>query len=550
MDKWIDIVSSACAKSKETLLLIAFLLSLLLLHRYIFLYGDDLYYARDAQYGLSNLPHFALSELKLNGRVWIGLALLAVLKDQITYFRIINPIIITLTALLMAKMSTRTMNNAPIPKNLGLAVFLACLFFWFLPIEISHTTIYYAATSFNYLYPTTLVMLYAYILCHYSPPKINYLLIILAFFAGSSTQQAGMIAIGYTVLFTVYLRLAKKKKQLLRTLWPYYLALFSGFSFILYGSFYRLLWEKGAGNETNLPEAINGLIKVNIFSRPVAMFVLLVCLCCIFWFRYLAAKSPRKSMPFILVCLLFVFTLSLGMFSYIYTLLVKEYPAEVFHEGVLNGKLGLYLLCFVLFYMLSILVCTGFILWKQGNPLLFFHTINAIGAQLMLLAVNARFAHTYKIMFPSLLLLSIFVIYSILTFYRNKTFVSLAIIMTVLPFSLSGERTVWLILLVIALLLAMNFRFFTVATMALSLGLALFFFSFAYLGYQEQAPSQFYNLEMIKEYHANGSQGALTLQRVPLSLNGYNLNNWNKMPYFMKECYQINPQTPIQYLEE
>ena len=41
----------------------------------------------------------------------------------------------------------------------------------------------------------------------------------------------------------------------------------------------------------------------------------------------------------------------------------------------------------------------------------------------MLLVADARYADTYRVMFPSLILMMIFVVYSIVKFFENKFFI-------------------------------------------------------------------------------------------------------------------------------
>ncbi len=532
---------------------------MLLIHRYIFLYADDLYYCRDASYGLSHLPHFTWSELKANGRVWIGLAMLAVLKNQIAVFRIFNPVMITLTAFLMARITTYSQMKDGLPdglspKEISTALFCSSLFFLYLPVQISHTTIYYVACAFNYLYPTALTMLYAYILFRSTKKPdqrlmIKSLIMVLAFLAGSSTQQGGMIAIGFTVLITFYFTFFKKQ-SVFHSYIPYYISLLSGFTLILYGSFNRLLFEKHAGNTVNPIEVITGLLRINIFSQPAALFVLLTCLSCIFWFAYCGSKVRHSLHPFLYgLSRMLLVLLSLAIPGYIYVVLFKSVPVELFSDGTRNMILSFTMLAFTGVYLFSILLSSWMILLIRDNPFPFFNSICAIGAQLMLLIVNARFAQAYKMMFPSLLLMSIFIIFSIIQFHRNKTFIFLAVTLISLSIALMTDRWSAAIVALLVLILSIVFRSFFKASALISLSLALLVFGTTYAGYQKQAIPQIDNLEAIERYHQSTAKDKLILKKVPVSPYGYNLDNWNNMPYFMKQCYQIDPETRIEYQE-
>ena len=70
-----------------------------------------------------------------------------------------------------------------------------------------------------------------------------------------------------------------------------------------------------------------------------------------------------------------------------------------------------------------------------------------------------------------------------------------------------------------------------------------------YLGYRRTSVEVEYNLKAIEEYQASNDKSKLTLKKVPPSLYGYNLGNWNTMPYFMKQCYRISEDTIIEYID-
>lgn len=75
-------------------------------------------------------------------------------------------------------------------------------------------------------------------------------------------------------------------------------------------------------------------------------------------------------------------------------------------------------------------------------------------------------------------------------------------------------------------------------------------FSSNYTGYQSAAEIQNFNLQAINEYHNSSNKTVLELKSIHPELFpfGYNLGNWNEMPYFMKQCYKINEDTVINYI--
>ncbi|NMA70238.1 MAG: hypothetical protein GX958_12615, partial [Desulfitobacterium sp.] len=566
--------------SLSLVILMTFFLAQLWLHQYIFLYADDLYYSRDAQYGLNYLPYFIIEQLNLNGRVWVATAMFFVLKHQIYLFRILNPIILLLTVIILAKMSSFDEKIEKTPYW-GVSLLCGCLFFLYLPLPIAHTTIYYAACAFNYLYPMTLALLYGYWL-YTAPLRRKIPLLFLSFFLASSTQQVGMIGIGYTVMIAIYLSYMIKRFPI-STFIPYFFLQLIGYTILSYGSFQRLLSEKAAGNEAALGEVVSELIRTNIFSLPAAPFVALICLSCIFWLwhRDYSANPFNRFLGF---------ALSLATIGYLYLLLNENTLLQLQGENTL-ALVRIAALAFILIYLFTILYVSYLFLRRGQTPFHFFNSINAIGAQLMLLVVDARFAAAYKVMFPSLLLLSVFIFYSIATFRRNFFYLVLALsVITLLPYSprffshyhnlfplytellpwypLTGEvrfvgfLVTLIVVLVIILvivsapntpfktkLLSQGKKNFSYALGVLFILYTLAVFSQTIAGYYLVSIPQNYNLQAIASYHEKGREGELVLKKVPVSYYGYNLGNWQTMPHFLKECYKIKEDTPIRYLE-
>ncbi|MGE4274284.1 MAG: DUF6056 family protein [Desulfitobacterium sp.] len=558
-DAFIKLKQSSKLTVREGAILILFLLAMLWIHRYIFLYADDLYYSRDAQYGLGYLPEAILDELNSNGRAWIGGAMVLILKPQIELFRLLNPLVLVLIVYILAKMTTfseSTLNTKKGNPDLWIALLCSSLFFLFLPLRIAHTTIYYAACAFNYLYPITLALLYSYLLYTQinsdSQPRKG-LLVLLGFFVGSSTQQVGMIGIGYTVMISIYLSLYRKKTSY-KSFLPFYGVMLLGYGIVTFGSLKRLLREKTAGNDVVLMEVITELLKTNLFSLPAAPFVLLIGLSCIFWLM----GKPLHSLQFIFNRFLSI-SLSLALIGYIYFLLYKEVPIDL-TQGNLLSLYGLSVIGFSFLYLFSVVYTSVLLLVKKDYPFLLFNSINAIGAQIMLVVVEARYAAAYKVMFPSLLLLSIFIFYSFLAFRRNNLYLSLAFFLVTLSLQ---EKLLSLTAGGIVLLILVHYLFTRYQVEGserkgkfLRYGLGAFFclisvatFGVTLQGYFQASIPQNYNLEVIEEYHKAGKEGDLILKKVPPCYYGYNLGNWNSMPYFMKQCYGIKEDTPIKYIK-
>lgn len=501
-------------KLKDYIPLIILLALMYAIHRYIFIYADDLYYSRDAKLGLSYLPDLMIKELNVNGRVWVHVLLTFLVRYDVLLYRIINPIIIMLGALLISKISTD--NN----KNISIfpSTIIISLLFISLPTSIVNTTIYYAACSLNYFYPTLVSILFGYLLLKYyskedNMNKLNIGIMILAFFSGSSTQQAGAIGIGFAVLITLYFIFIEKYKFKIK----YYInfvPLILGYSLVTFGSIKRMLLEKDSGVVIEITKTINEILKTNIFSKPVAIFILLISLSTVIWLIKYSINDKNYLKYFNLILSLGIIIANL---CYIYVVIFKGYEVDIFNNGLVSFKIKLFYLGFTCLYLFSIIYSSVLILIDKKNPFILSCIINAIGAQIMLIIADSRFASAYKIIFPSLLLMFIFITYTFTELYYSNN-------------------------------IKINKLAFFIITVAFSL-ISIRCFYNNYKGYKTTAIEINYNLEAIKEYNNSDNKSVLKLKRVPSSLYGYNISNWNSIPYFMKECYKINENTIIEYID-
>lgn len=554
---------------KKYIAAIVFLLLMLLIHRYVFLYADDLYYSRDASAGIRYLPHFIAGQLNSNGRIWVHLLLLGLVKYNVYLFRIVNPFVITLVALLIAKMG---LNLDYTNKEFIIAAACACMIFLFLPIEIANTSIYYAADALNYLYAPGVTMLFAYLLYKdYSlndGHKVKPLILLLSFLAGSSTQQAGMIAIGFGILIPLYFKIFENIR-FKKSLALYYLSLLSGYSIVTYGSIKRIFFEKTTGRGVNIKSAATALLKTNIFSIPVSGYVLALCVCSIFYLLHYSKSAGKKNKTGIFMLCLLV----LAYLGYVYVVIYKKYNMVIFASDTTNTMLRLSFIAFAFVYLAALFYVSALILLRERFPIPLLCTINAFGAQIMLLVVDARFAGSFRCMFPSLLLMSVFIVYSFIKFCSSKLFL-LSFLLSFgfsfygeyckkilstksLPYNLTASKA--LIILLIFLLLMLVIMFVLHKTLfkdmqplrsvifAAIIMLSLCFWGVNYMGYKAASYAQNFNLNAINEYHKSSNKSVLKLKKVPITIYGYSVGNWNDMPYYMKQCYKINENTVIQY---
>lgn len=494
------------------------LICMYIIHRYVYIYADDLYYSRDAQNGISYLPHLMLKELNVNGRVWVHVLLSILVKYDALLYRIINPIIITLGAILIAKIGNHGRNNNKILP----AAITSSLLFIAIPTEIANTTLYYAACALNYLYPTLVSILFGYIfLVYYAKEKnlskINFWIILLGFFSASSTQQAGAIGIGYAVLVSLYIVLIKGYRLKIKY-FINFIPLILGYALVTFGSLKRMLLEKDSGVVVKVSETAIEILNTNIFSKPVAILTILVCICLVIWIIKFARiyKNNKVLSSF---NILLAIGLIISILCYIYVVIIKGYKIEAINLENITSKVVLFYLGFTIIYIFSMIYVGILILLAKDNPFILSSIINAIGAQVMLLVADSRFASAYKIIFPSQLLMFIFISYTLSELYYDKninTYLNKIIFYAlIIPFSIS----------------AFNYYFIN------------------YRGYKNTSIEIEYNLNAIKEYQRSLDKSTITFKKVQPSIYGYNLGNWNNMPYFMKECYKISEDTIINYLE-
>ncbi|WP_341349956.1 DUF6056 family protein [Clostridium sartagoforme] len=492
------------------------ILCMYIIHRYVYIYADDLYYSRDIQNGISFLPKLMWKELNTNGRVWVHVILSLLVKYDVLLYRIINPIIITLGAFLIAKISNKDIENNKILP----AAIVSSLLFLAMPTQIANTTLYYAACALNYLYPALVSILFGYVFLRYfskegNLSKVNLWIIVLGFFSGSSTQQAGAIGIGYFVLISLYIVFIKGYK-LKPKYFINFIPLLLGYGLVTFGSVKRMLLEKDSGVVIKISETVTEILKTNIFSKPVAIFTMLVCICLVIWIiKFSKEHNQNKILRYFNILL--AIGLLISSLCYIYVVIIKGYKVEVITLENITSEITLFYLGFTIIYIFSMIYVGIFILLNRGNPFILSSMINAIGAQGMLLVADSRFASAYKIIFPSQLLIFIFICYTFSELYYEE--------------SIKLNKIVFYVLIIPYLIIAFKYYFIN------------------YKGYKNTSIEIDYNLNIIKEYQNSSDKSNITFKKVPPSIYGYNLGNWNEMPYFMKQCYRINEDTIINYIK-
>ena len=149
----------------------------------------------------------------------------------------------------------------------------------------------------------------------------------------------------------------------------------------------------------------------------------------------------------------------------------------------------------------------------------------------MLIVADSRFAGTYKIMFPSMLFMWVLIVYSF-----NKIFISLSLFAFALGSNIKIAiiaASVFVIASILCEIVNIHFKLLKNIIMASFIVLSLVVFSSTYEGYKNASYAQNFNLEKIEAYHQSDDKTVLVLKKVPNTIYGYNVGNWNNIPKFV-----------------
>lgn len=502
------------------LLPLAILLILMfVIFRYVFLYADDFYYSRDARYGLYTIPSVMKNNFETNGRVWVHVLLMLFTKHDALVFRIVNPLAIAFSMMLIAQSAVLDGRQSKQKNRVSVFAFIVCAcYFIGLHINIADTTIYYAACSLNYLFPAAVSLLYGVLYTRHvfkdDINRISPLLLVTAFFAASSSQQCGAAAIGYAVMLTVY-ACAVKKKKVNAKYFINFVPLIAGFAVVIYGSVMRYIRETSGGKSGSMITNLVSLIRMNIFSKPCILFTIVMLLFIIAGLICLA-KVHKGGKLFKLDIVLAAVNVSF-LAEYILMMCIQEYSfADCIFRGRIVWSLHLlFALCFTAVYLLSAAYIAVMIMLKRDDPFVICSVVNAVGMQLIILLIDAKYTSQFKMILPSQMFMLVFAAYVVNgifnDFKKGAIVISAAAVTGVLCIA---------------------------STYTYSKNLS---------GYREVSKNIAYNLEEIDRYIKNGRSGELVFRRVIANEYGYNNGNWNTMPYFMRDCYKIKRDTVIRY---
>ena len=194
---------------KKIILLSFFFILVFLINSQIGLFGDDYYYVSFVKNNFFELHknHY----IEVNGRAIVHLLDSIFLALPKIFWSILNSLMITSIAYFASKIIALFSSKKNIFEK-SIIIFLFSILT--IDILVTRQSVYWITGSFNYIYPTFMFFGYWYTLLKYSlnnfQNKKVLPLVILAFLASATVEQAGMMSFGATFLFFIFCFIEKK----------------------------------------------------------------------------------------------------------------------------------------------------------------------------------------------------------------------------------------------------------------------------------------------------------------------------------------------------
>ncbi len=224
-------------KNKKALIgLIFFVGSLIVLHYFVLLYGDDYYHSTAAE-TLKGFFDFHIHHyLKANGRALIHIAITSFFFGEgVQIWKVLSPVLFGLIVVFTATACGKT-------KDFSTIVLTMIVVFWGLGGRFTSHSIYTLTPVFNYVYPFLLIFpLLYYAKETYNSDKSFKWMPVLGFFAGATMEQTGIIAIGYIVMLA-FEKLIENKQFPNKTLIITFITTLAGYLTVMLapGNFVRM----------------------------------------------------------------------------------------------------------------------------------------------------------------------------------------------------------------------------------------------------------------------------------------------------------------------
>lgn len=482
-------------KYNTFLIFICGYIQIFIIHNFIFLTGDDFYYATFSS-SLTNFIEKHINHyLEVNGRAIIHFLDTIFLIFDVHLWKFINPLIVLFTLLLISKI-----------VNKKEAFLIAVILFFTFDIEIVQFPIYWVTGTFNYLFPMLLLLSSYYLYqknLYTNFRKNKFLYYILLFISGASMEQTGLMLFGLFFLETFNSCLILKEKitkmrvfSLIVTLVGYLTVVFSP------GTFERMRLQ-GIGTEpNNLVNNCLYLLKLFFFNKTMVLIHIILILSCFFFWR----EKGKKKLCFLIILLLSAYLI----FS------------NIIIKGYRNYFKGLYIVL-IIFYLI-LLFYTYLIRYKE-NPkdisnLSFI--IVACGGILMITVSNVFGG---RILFASLLCLMIPAIRGLIA-HKEHNILFIFIIGALLSYI-----TLYKLILIVLFIVYKLFKKSLKHEFIMLTVFSLICFKNIYIGYSENYNCFKYNITLIEEAKTENSR---VLHQKEMPYTDYGVSFIERSPYHVK----------------
>lgn len=198
-------------KSEKLPFLVLFF-SMIILHRFIIMASDDLWFAQVApRYDFTN--YISWRYMTWTGRVSVESVLYYIFIDSGRLWRLINPIFITLFTFSISRIIIGR-SNLDQEKSRMLNWFI-CLGWLYISKEVLNESVFWITGSINYLWTMTMAILalipYRDALMKEDNGKFNILFIIFAFFAAMGQEQVALILGSFSIISIIHLFMRDKR---------------------------------------------------------------------------------------------------------------------------------------------------------------------------------------------------------------------------------------------------------------------------------------------------------------------------------------------------
>lgn len=378
---------------------------------------DDYTYKQAAVCGFPQMISFMRFHFnEINGRTLIHFLVLLFLKYDwgLYVWRIICAAAVAFVCYSLGKLSSDEKSEQK--RN----TVLCCILYCIIEPNIWRLSVCWLTGSFNYLLPFALLT--ALFLRCLKKEKLDLICLILALLCGATTEQIGIMAIGFFVL-TILDNLIKTRKTDLKDV-IYLITSVIGYSTIWLSpgtsarSSYYSLYE----NNDILKNATN-LLKLNWFENTgIVLFDVLLLASLVFWLIRL--RSNNKAGNIVHCILATVLTVS-GSGNILFNAIIYFFGYSVDTGSTLN-KLVFVLWLMNVVMVIGVMVYIAFVLYLRNQSKAFIiSVILGIGDQLMLILV---YDNRYRTMFPSLFAFFMIILLTANEFFKLKTVCSKKIV--------------------------------------------------------------------------------------------------------------------------